>query len=366
MQGEIQCEALANDGHEHVDADGDPDLSLDGVLRGAEEGFDSQMLLDPLEEQFHLPAAAIELGDRECRQLEVVGEEHERLALLGLEPNAPQRLGVADLGVEHRERDRLIADQARGSVHCAGVAARGLEIGFGTRDKEHSCLVQPVQALEIEIAPVHDVEGARLGQQLVQDVHVVEFSVGDVDEARDVAAQVDQRVQLDGRLGGAKPRPRKQRQAQVDRRGIERVDRVFQIDAEGLVHVESARDANRVLRNLRVDAPIARFVCIGKRALGHRSANAQVVELGRVRTQTGFDVAQALAVGQLRKRHAAELARATEFAHPTIAAVALDDAPEGLPRQMLHQLREHQLAYVHGRRSSGKNRQIRPIRRSSR
>ena len=87
-------------------------------------------------EQFDLPAAAIKLGDRKGRQREVVGQEHQRLALVGLEPNAPQRIGVARLGVEDREGDRLIADQSARAVHRMGVAALGLEIGLGTRDEE--------------------------------------------------------------------------------------------------------------------------------------------------------------------------------------------------------------------------------------
>jgi len=33
------------------------------------------MLLDPFEEKFHLPAAVVQLGDRQCRQGEVVGQE---------------------------------------------------------------------------------------------------------------------------------------------------------------------------------------------------------------------------------------------------------------------------------------------------
>ena len=46
---------LFYDGHEDVDADGDPDLRLHGVVAGAVESFDSQMLLDPLEEQLSVP-----------------------------------------------------------------------------------------------------------------------------------------------------------------------------------------------------------------------------------------------------------------------------------------------------------------------
>ena len=47
-----------------------------------------------------------------------------------------------------------------------------------------------------------------------------------------------------------------------------------------------------------------------------------MVELRGRCTQTGIDVAQTLAKGQLRKGHAAKLIRATELAHPAIAVVA--------------------------------------------
>ena len=189
-----------------------------------------------------------------------------------------------------------------------------------------------MQALEVEIAAVHHVEGAGLGQQLVEHVDVVQFPVGDVDEARDVAAQVDQRVQFDRRLGRSERCPREQRQTQVDRGGIERVDGVLEIHAEGLVEIEPARNANEVLRELGVDTPVARFVRVGQRAARHRSANPKVIELGRLRTQAGLDVAQTLAIRELREGHAAQLIRAAEIAHATIAAVALDDASKRLPK----------------------------------
>ena len=80
MQREIQIEALADDGHEHVDRHGDRHLRLDRVLRGAEEALDAQMLLDPLERTVPLATPTLEEGaDGERRQGEVVGEEDQRL-----------------------------------------------------------------------------------------------------------------------------------------------------------------------------------------------------------------------------------------------------------------------------------------------
>jgi len=80
----------------------------------------------------------------------------------------------------------------------------------------------------------------------------------------------------------------------------------------------------------------------------------------------GRDVAQPLAVGQLRAGHAAELIRATEIAHAIIAPVALDDVAEDLPRKMIHQMGEPQFAGMHAPHLCLKGPQVRAFRRSNR
>jgi len=90
------------------------------------------------------------------------------------------------------------------------------KIGLGANDEEGPGRMYGVEPLEIYIAPIHDVKSAGLGQQDVQDVDVVQFAVGNVNEGGDAAAQVQQRVKLDRRLGSAEVRPGKDREAQVD------------------------------------------------------------------------------------------------------------------------------------------------------
>jgi len=76
VEARLQPQALSDDGHQDVNRDRDPDLGLHGILAGAVEGLDPQVLLDPLEEQLHLPAALVDLGDGKCRKREVVGQKH--------------------------------------------------------------------------------------------------------------------------------------------------------------------------------------------------------------------------------------------------------------------------------------------------
>ena len=64
---------LANNRNEHVNADGNPNLGLHGIVRGAEKPFDAQMLFDPFEEEFDLPSEAIEIADGQGRQRHVIG-----------------------------------------------------------------------------------------------------------------------------------------------------------------------------------------------------------------------------------------------------------------------------------------------------
>jgi|TARA_B100001971_G_C17641899_1_gene263786 hypothetical protein len=96
-----KAQPLLGDGDEHVDADGDPDLCLHSVGRSAEEGLDSEVLFDPFEEQFHLPAALVKVRYGECRKCEVVGEKYVSDLVLGIVeayPTKRNRIQVSGLG----------------------------------------------------------------------------------------------------------------------------------------------------------------------------------------------------------------------------------------------------------------------------
>ena len=55
VRGILMSEALAEDGHQHINGHGDPDSGLERVGAGAEECLDPQVLLDPLELNDILP-----------------------------------------------------------------------------------------------------------------------------------------------------------------------------------------------------------------------------------------------------------------------------------------------------------------------
>jgi hypothetical protein len=182
----------------------------------------------------------------------------------------------------------------------------------------------------------------------VQGVSLVGLAVADVNECGDGAAQVQQGVHFDSRLVRAKRCPRINRQAQVYLRGIEGVNGCIQVDRHRLLGVRRARHGDQVLRKVGVDLP--RPGCIGfgqSVARNGLAAQTHVIQPLGLSTQIDLDIAQRLAVGQLRKGHGQELVHAGEILNLVIGAVNGHASTESAQGQKRYELRENKLVLVH-------------------
>ena len=349
MKAVGQVQAFLGNGDQHVSADCNPDLRLDRVLVGAIKRLDAQMLLDPFEKQLDLPALAVKI----CNQLgfegEVVGQKSYSLSSVVPYHHASQCGGIVFAGIENCQYAGLIAHDVRvGPVYGVGVAPLEFGIGLGTGDEEGVGLMDHKQSLEIQVATIEQVIGARLDVQQVQGVDLVGLAVADVNECGDTAAQVQQGVQLDSRLVRAKRCPRINRQTQVYRRGIEGVNGCIQVDRHRLFGVQRARHGDQVLREVGVDLPRPGCIGIGQGvARNGLAAQPHVIQPLGLGTQIDLDVAQRLAVGQLSKGHGQELVHAGEILNLVIAAVSGHASTESAQGQKRHELRENKLALVH-------------------
>jgi len=141
----------------------------------------------------------------------------------------------------------------------------------------------------------------------------------------------------------------KQAQAQVDGGRVQRISGGVEVHAEIFLGVELARLKHKSLRQLSVNTPIAVLIGLRQSGTPNGRTKAHGVELGGLRVETCFDVAQTLAIGQLGKSHGTKLFGATEVAHPAVAAIAGYAAGKRSPGKEFHQLREQHLANVHRR-----------------
>ena len=176
---------------------------------------------------------------------------------------------------------------------------------------------------------------------------VVQLSVGDVNEARDRTAQIEQRVHLHGGLGSAERRPRENRQTQIDCRRIERIGRFAEFHPEALYRIELSGLTDQHLGEVGVNAPVAGFVRVGQRRAPNRFAEPHVIKLRDLGRQAGFDVSETFSRGQLGKRHNPEMFGTAQRLDVTVAAIPLDNPRKCCPRQKIHQLGEQRLARIH-------------------
>ena len=113
----------------------------------------------------------------------------------------------------------------------------------------------------------------------VQDVDVVYFSFGNMDEFRDAAAQIQQGMKFDGSLVFPKPRPWKERETQVYGCGIEGIDCLLQLNPKVFVAIERSGDTNQYPGEVGVDTPISVFVGMGQGTSGDFASNTHVIKM---------------------------------------------------------------------------------------
>jgi hypothetical protein len=69
------------------------------------------------------------------------------------------------------------------------IETLGFQVRFGARDEEAARLVQVILALKVEIATTHHVVSPGLRQQQVEHVDILHLAVGDMNNARTIAAR---------------------------------------------------------------------------------------------------------------------------------------------------------------------------------
>ena len=336
------------DGDEQINGDGAPDLSAHRVGAGAIKSFDAQMLLDPFEEQFDLPAAPIQLRDGQSRHGEVVGQEDEGFTGEGIAiTDATQRVGIIVLGLQAGHHDGLIEAQSGGFIHGSGVTAGATEILLGAGDEESAALMDAMPAGKVEIAAIHDVERAGFPNELVEDIDIMHTARGDNEDGGKVALEGQQGVEFDGGLALPKRGPRKEGEAQVNGGGVQGIGRRLEFKAKGFIGVERGGLLDEHLGEVREDAPVPLFVGCRQRVAGGGVADAGVIELGAEGRQTGFDVAQTFAPSQLGEGQHEELFVGGQLADTEVAVVTGDTLVEFVFGQVVDELGEDGATFVH-------------------
>jgi hypothetical protein len=121
-----------------------------------------------------------------------------------------------------------------------------------------------IKAIEIQIPTVDDIKGSWFEDQLIEDVDVVNFAMGNNHEGGNTSPEVQESVKFHCAFVGSEFGPRKKRQTQIDGGGVQGVGRLIQFDTEGIVGVEATRLADEDLGKIGIDSPIPDLIGMSK------------------------------------------------------------------------------------------------------
>jgi hypothetical protein len=119
-----------------------------------------------------------------------------------------------------------------------------------------------IEPPEVGVAAIQRHDGLFLQGHGVQELDIVHVAWCQADEGRNRSPQIQKGVKLDRALGLAERGPGEERQAQIDRRGVQGIDRVLQFDLQLFAPVERLGLGNEVISEVLVDPVIAQFVGI--------------------------------------------------------------------------------------------------------
>lgn len=284
-----------------------------------------QILLDPFKELFHVPTFVVEFRYGQSFVAKMIGQETIDVAggevFIG---DQPQLFRITLGGLIGSESDYLVRNYTGVLVNGIGLDNFISQIVFGTGDEESPVLVYAVEeSEEIQVSHINQVDGPLLNAQLVQSLDIMHGSLCDIDEYRDVATQVKQRMHLDARLGSAELGPRTELQAEADCRAVESIYGIVKIQPEGgvVISVEGTHFINENLPKVSVDAPVPEFICLCQSVAWNHVADTVMVELMGHRRETRLNIPETVLAGKLSLAHDEELIVAGEVPDTIVPVV---------------------------------------------
>ncbi len=362
VQGSRQVQFLVNDSHHQINAQRDPDLSLHRIGARPIVMLDAQMAFDPAEEQLDAPSQVIERGHSQCGDVQVVCQKDEVPPFL--------LIVVTNLAQERREIGPrlwqlgfadLVAAKSRPHVHRLGALPGILQVVLGPCEKECTSLSDQMEAGEIHVAAIHDVERAGLENQLVEPKHVVLSGSSNEDTGGNRTPQIDLSVHLDSGLGLSEVCPRKKGERKIHSRRVQGINRVVDLQPQVFARVQRPGFAHERLGQILPKPPVALFVGIGESGFGNRLPEAQMVAGSRSRIQAVGNVAQSFPPSQLSESHADELLAATKMPDAGLRVVTLHQAVEGLSVDQIEELSQYKSAGIHAEKHEGNSNASHPF-----
>lgn len=235
-----QFEVMFNNSDKTVYNDGNMYLDTYSILGFSPKGFDSEMLLDPLEEKLNLPSVFVKKGNVLGLKIDIVRVICEiSVKVWRIVHDSSDRNWVMPFVSLSGESNHLISEDI---IFPLKQVFPFCDFIVGTKflsdDKEGTELLNRKESGKVKVPPVEYIARKRNVCKPVHCIDIMHFCCSDSIEYRNLCDDINLCVDFDTRLGTSEFRPPENGHAQIDRCGINRIESSMQLklscDTSGL------------------------------------------------------------------------------------------------------------------------------------
>ena len=346
--GPANLEVVPDDGNEAVGDDGDMNLYAHCIFGFPPETLDLEMLLDPFEEQLHLPPIFVKESDVLGCKIEVVRVVNEApLKFRGIVDNSSDDSWVLLLVLLLGEADTLVFENIVSPIQNAlpvdNLVGR---LTLLPDDEESPEYVDAIEPGEVKVASVKHIARQRLVCKPIHRVDIVNLGIGNPVEYGDFRSDVNLCVNPDARLGTPELRPSEYGHAEVDGCGVDGIESAMQLkllrDASSLGH------SHHVKSELLKDVMLSESIGLRQ----HLSVDRLVAksEVFRLLGMGGCDICEFPKASAAHKLAEHQNQQMVPMRHrPALGSVIVPDeyAPELPLREELYYLCKNECPYMH-------------------
>ena len=344
----VEYAVVFDNGHQAVCDYRNIDLYSHSILSIAPKGRNTQMLLNPSEEKFNLPSLLIQQGDIAGLECEVICQERERsLQFRSIVNNSPESTRIFLLGLIACKAYRLVKQNIICTVEqIFTINNLIVEMRLLSNDEVRVNNVDSIQPGKVIIALVKDVKRIRLIRNVIHRIHVMDFSLRDMNVGRYLSHNIKQGVNLDTSLRCSEECPLKQTQTEIDCGGVKGIK--FSMQDKLPVQSLALRKIDHIVSKLFKYLVIPVRIGVGNIAKLYVSvAKSEMVTLILDGINDANDFSEAVTAGKLSEHHHKKLVSACECLHILVPIVLFDDSIKYSLWQKFNELAENIFSGIH-------------------
>ena len=344
----FQLEVVLNDCDEAVSDDCDVDLYAHRIFRLSPELFDTEMLFDPFEEEFHLPAVSVEQCDILGGKVKIVGVINKRSSKVCGVVNDSPKFGriVVEVSLSCKP-DRLVEKRVVQSIEDV-LSHKHLVFGLTLLpyDEERAAGMDREQAGEVKVAPVEDITGQGFVNDDIHELGVMHFGRSDSIENRNLRDDVNLCVNFDAGLCAAKACPKEKRHAEVNGGGVNGEETPMKLELFGDAPFLRKRD--HIVSEFLEDTRVTEHIRLGKRVPANRGfTKTEVIATFSMGGDYIGESPESVAAYQLTEHEHKQVVPVREAPSLCLVEIPQDYSPELPLWQKTHNLCEDILPYMH-------------------